>query len=114
MMGIVYDGDGNRVSETAGGVTTTYFIDTLNPTGDGHGNVRFLTNSAGTVMGCSASRLDSSWDSNPYAYADDNPVNLVDPLGQDAVYRSQGYKATTCSQCIPPVSRSSPSRPPAL
>ncbi|MGA9207750.1 MAG: RHS repeat-associated core domain-containing protein, partial [Terriglobales bacterium] len=87
---IVYDGDGNRVSETAAGVTTKYLVDTLNPTGysqvvdelvsgsvtrtyaygwqrvsenqqisgtwtpsfygyDGHGNVRFLTNTSGTV-----------------------------------------------------------------
>ncbi len=30
---IVYDGDGNRVSKTAAGVTTTYLVDTLNPTG---------------------------------------------------------------------------------
>lgn len=30
---IVYDGDGNRVSETVGGVTTEYLVDTLNPTG---------------------------------------------------------------------------------
>jgi hypothetical protein len=30
---IVYDGDGNRVSETAGGVTTQFLVDTLNPTG---------------------------------------------------------------------------------
>jgi len=30
---MVYDGDGNRVSETAGGVTTKYLIDTVNPTG---------------------------------------------------------------------------------
>ena len=86
----VYDGDGNRVSETAGSTTTKYLIDTLNPTGysqvldelvsgavtktytyglqrisenqlsgstwtptfygyDGHGNVRFTTNTAGTV-----------------------------------------------------------------
>src|SRR2546425_8972528 len=87
---VVYDGDGNRVSETAGGVTTKYLVDDLNPTGlpkvldekvsgsvtrtyasglqrvsenqlvsgtwkpsfygyDGHGNVRFLTNTAGTA-----------------------------------------------------------------
>ncbi len=87
---IVYDGDGNRVSETVGGVTTNYLVDTQNPTGyaqvvdevqngavvrtysyglerisetqpinstlttsfygyDGHGSVRFLTNSAGAV-----------------------------------------------------------------
>ncbi len=83
-------GDGNRVSETAGGVTTKYLVDSLNATGysqvmdevvsgavtktytyglrlisenqvsgstwtpsfygyDGHGNVRFLTNTSGTV-----------------------------------------------------------------
>jgi RHS repeat-associated protein len=29
----VYDGDGNRVSSTVGGVTTTYVVDTNNPTG---------------------------------------------------------------------------------
>jgi RHS repeat-associated protein len=29
---MVYDGDGNRVSETVGGVTTTFLVDTLNPT----------------------------------------------------------------------------------
>ena len=87
---MVYDGDGNRVSETVGGTTTQYLVDTLNPTGysqvldelvsgsvtktytyglqrisenqlvgstwtptfygyDGHGNVRFLTGTAGTV-----------------------------------------------------------------
>jgi hypothetical protein len=28
---IVYDGDGNRVSKTVAGVTTTYLVDTLNP-----------------------------------------------------------------------------------
>jgi RHS repeat-associated protein len=30
---LVYDGDGNRVSETLGGVTTNYLVDTQNPTG---------------------------------------------------------------------------------
>ena len=29
----VYDGDGNRVSETVGGTTTKYLVDDLNPTG---------------------------------------------------------------------------------
>jgi len=29
---VVYDGDGNRVSETVGGVTTNYLVDTVNPT----------------------------------------------------------------------------------
>ena len=30
---IVYDGDGNRVSKTVAGVTTSYLVDTQNPTG---------------------------------------------------------------------------------
>ena len=30
---IVYDGDGNRVSKTAAGLTTAYLVDDLNPTG---------------------------------------------------------------------------------
>ena len=30
---IIYDGDGNRVSETTGGVTTKYLVDNLTPTG---------------------------------------------------------------------------------
>jgi len=86
---IVYDGDGNRVSETVAGVTTKYLVDAQNPTGyaqvvdeiqngsvaksysyglerisqrpttngqgpsfygyDGHGSVRFLTDSTGAV-----------------------------------------------------------------
>jgi YD repeat-containing protein len=29
----VYDGDGNRVAKTAGGVTTRYLVDDRNPTG---------------------------------------------------------------------------------
>jgi hypothetical protein len=31
-LSLVYDGDGNRVSETIGGTTTKLLIDTLNPT----------------------------------------------------------------------------------
>jgi RHS repeat-associated protein len=30
---VIYDGDGNRVVKTAGGVTTLYLVDDLNPTG---------------------------------------------------------------------------------
>jgi RHS repeat-associated protein len=174
---IVYDGDGNRVSEAAGGTTTAYLVDTLNPTGysqvldelasgavtktysyglqrisqnqlvsgtwtptfygyDGHGNVRFLTSSAGTVGNTyqfdafgnpiastgttansylySGERFDSNinlyhlraryynmqtgrfetMDPVPggifdpatlhlYFYTADNPVNLLDPSGND-------------------------------
>src|SRR5207245_8039222 len=87
---LAYDGDGNRVSETVGGTTTKYLVDSLNPTHlpqvldeivsgsvtrtyayghqrisenqqiggnwtpsfygyDGHGNVRFLSNTAASV-----------------------------------------------------------------
>ncbi len=50
LISIVYDGDGNRVQKTAGGVTTTYLVDDLNPTGyaqvleelvSGHTTVRY-------------------------------------------------------------------------
>jgi hypothetical protein len=34
LCGELYDGDGNRVSKTVGGVTTNYIVDDLNPTGD--------------------------------------------------------------------------------
>jgi RHS repeat-associated protein len=176
---IAYDGDGNRVSETAGGVTTKYLVDELNPTGysqvvdelvsgavtrtytyglmrlsqnrlvgstwvpsfygyDAHGNVRFLTNMAGAITDTyqydafgmpiastgttpndylySGERLDGNtnlyqlrarwyrpaagrfitrdpWEhksccgacsvlgSNPYSYADADPVNRTDPSG---------------------------------
>jgi RHS repeat-associated protein len=111
-----YDGDGNRVSKTVSGVTTTYLVDTNNPTGyaqaveelrggsvvrqhtyghdlisqrqlvggqwalsyygyDGHGSVRMLTDSAGTVtdtyaydaFGALISRRGST--SNEYLFA---------------------------------------------
>ncbi len=43
---IVYDGNGNRVSKTVAGVTTTYLVDTLNPTG--YAQVVFETFSGGS------------------------------------------------------------------
>lgn len=83
---VVYDGDGNRVAKTVGGVTTEYLVDDRNLTGyaqvleeisagtvqrvytyglnrisqsqasgtsfygyDGHGNIRLLTDSTGTI-----------------------------------------------------------------
>jgi RHS repeat-associated protein len=179
---MVYDGDGNRVSETAGGVTTKYLIDTLNPTGysqvldelvsgsvtktytygrqrisenqlsgstwtptfygyDGHGNVRFTTNTAGAVGNTyqfdafgmpiastgtiantylySGERFDGNLNlyqlraryyttltgrfetADPvpgkifdpgtlhkYAYAENNPVNRVDPSGQADLFEN--------------------------
>jgi hypothetical protein len=49
---VVYDGDGNRVSETAGGTTTKYLVDTLNPTGYSQ-VVDELVSGAVTRMTCS-------------------------------------------------------------
>jgi RHS repeat-associated protein len=115
---LVYDGDGNRVSETAGSATTKYLIDDLNPTGypqvldelvsgsvtrtyayglqrisenqlvgstwtpsfygyDGHGNVRFLANSSGTItdtytydaFGMQIARTGTT--ANVYQYSDE-------------------------------------------
>jgi hypothetical protein len=96
-LSLAYDGDGNRVSETIGGATTKFLVDSLNPTRlpqvmgklvngsvteptlmackgqrepgingtwtpsfygyDGHGNVRFLTNSAGAITDSCGSSL---------------------------------------------------------
>jgi RHS repeat-associated protein len=125
-MNIVYDGDGNRVSETVGGTTTKYLVDELNPTGytqvmdelvngsvthtyayglsrisenqlisgtwtpsfygyDGHGNVRFLANTAGTItdtytFDAFGNQIASTGTTpNPYLYSGerfDNALNL--------------------------------------
>jgi RHS repeat-associated protein len=110
---MIYDGDGNRVAKTSGGVTTQYLVDALNPTGlaqvveevvsgavqrrytyglqrisqtqagvtsyygyDGHGDVRFLTDSTGAVT-------------DTYDY--DAFGNSIDSTGTIAnVYRYQG------------------------
>jgi RHS repeat-associated protein len=113
---MVYDGDGNRASETVGTTTTKYLVDTLNPTGysqvmdelvngavtrtytyglrpisenqlvgstwtpsfygnDGHGNVRFLGNTAGTVTDTyqfdafGAQIASTGTTPNPYLYS---------------------------------------------
>jgi RHS repeat-associated protein len=123
---VVYDGDGNRVSETAAGVTTKYLVDTLNTTGysevldelisgavtktytyglqrisenqlsgstwtptfygyDGHGNARFLANSAGTITDTytfdafGAQIASTGTTPNPYLYSGerfDSSLNL--------------------------------------
>jgi hypothetical protein len=44
---IVYDGDGNRVKKVVAGVTTTYLVDTLNPTG--YAQVIYESFSGGTA-----------------------------------------------------------------
>ena len=58
---LVYDGDGNRVAEAVGGVTTKYLVDTLNPTG--------LPQVMDELVG-------------KYVYTRNNPVNRLDPSGR--------------------------------
>jgi RHS repeat-associated protein len=176
---VVYDGDGNRVAETSGGITTKYLVDDLNPTGntqvidelvgnsvtrthayglshisenqliagvwtpsfygyDGHGNVRFLANAVGNVSdtyqfdsfgnsiastgttpnnylysgeqldrGAGLYQLRDRWyrpatgrfitrdpaegvpcfpnSFSPYVYAVNDPVDLSDPSGREAI-----------------------------
>ncbi len=123
---LVYDGDGNRVSETVGSTTTKYLVDDKNPTGfpqvldeivngsvtrtyaygrqrisenqlvsgswvpsfygyDGHGNVRFLANSAGAITDTytfnafGAQIASAGTTPNPYLYSGerfDSSLNL--------------------------------------
>jgi len=123
---MVYDGDGNRVSETVGSTTTKYLVDDKNPTGlpqvldeilngsvtrtyaygrqlisenqligstwtpsfygyDGHGNARFLANSAGTITDTytfdafGAQIASTGTTPNPYLYSGerfDSALNL--------------------------------------
>jgi RHS repeat-associated protein len=189
---MVYDGDGNRVAEVAGGVTTKYLVDTVNPTGlsqvvdelvsgavtrtyaygyqlisenqlisgswtpsfygyDGHGNVRFLTNTAGVVTdrydydafgmpvatsGTTANnfRYSGEWSDSSiglyllrdryysqavgrfetqdpyegdiqrpltlhkYVYTANNPVNFVDPTGDEALIEYVGLNLSVAKQ----------------
>ena len=119
---IVYDGDGNRVAKSVGGVTTRYLVDDLNPSGyaqvveevvgssvrrvytyghdlisanqllngswaasfyshDGHGSVRFLTDSAGAV-------------SDRYDYdAFGNLISATGATPNDYLYSGEQYDA---------------------
>jgi RHS repeat-associated protein len=113
---IVYDGDGNRVSETVGSVTTNYLVDTINPTGyaqvvdelqngavgrtysyglerisekqltgisfygyDGHGSVRQLTNTSGTVT--------DTYDYDAFG----NPVNSTGSTPNNYLFAGEQY-----------------------
>ncbi len=120
---VVYDGDGNRVSETVGGTTTNYLVDALNPAGlpqvmdevvnnavtrtyayglqrisedqqiggawtpsfygyDGHGNVRFLTNNAGTVT--------DSYDYDAFGM----PITTTGTTPNNFLYSGEQYDST--------------------
>jgi RHS repeat-associated protein len=125
-VGLAYDGDGNRISETVGSTTTKYLVDDKNPTGysqvideivngsvtrtyayglsrisenqllgstwtpsfygyDGHGNVRFVANSAGAITDSytfdafGAQIATTGTTTNPYLYGGerfDSGLNL--------------------------------------
>ena len=46
---LIYDGDGNRVGKTVGGVTTNYLIDEQNPTGYAQSVEESVTLAGGVV-----------------------------------------------------------------
>jgi RHS repeat-associated protein len=85
---IVYDGNGNRVAATAGGVTTTFLVDTVNPTG--YPQVLEEVGSSGVqrvytygVTRVSQSQLvNGAWASIFYGYDGQNSVRyLTDSTG---------------------------------
>ena len=71
---IAYDGDGNRVSETVGGVTTNYLVDTQNPTGYAHvvdelvSGVVTRTYAYGMERISESQTLNSAWTPSFYGY----------------------------------------------
>ncbi|MGH8547582.1 MAG: RHS repeat-associated core domain-containing protein [Methylococcales bacterium] len=88
-VGIVYDGDGNRAAETAGGVTTEYLVDTLNPTGyaqvleeivNGQVATRYTY---GSDLISQSRKAGSIWNTHFYGYDGHGSVRfLMDGNGQ--------------------------------
>ena len=71
---LLYDGNGNRVSETVGGVTTNYLVDTQNPTGyaqvvdELQGGAVSRTYSYGLERIKESQSLNSVWTTSFYGY----------------------------------------------
>jgi RHS repeat-associated protein len=71
---LVYDGDGNRVSETVAGITTNYLVDTQNPTGyaqvvdELQSSAVTRTYSYGLERISESQTLNSSWTPSFYIY----------------------------------------------
>lgn len=63
---MVYDGDGNRASETVGSTTTKYLIDTLNPTGYSQVLDELVNGAVTTPTACSGSAKISSMGARGY------------------------------------------------
>src|SRR5260370_28578639 len=76
---MAYDGDGNRVSETGGGVTTKYLVDSLNPTGYSQVLDELVNGSVTKTYTYGLQRISenqlsgSTW--NPTFYGYDGPGN---------------------------------------
>jgi RHS repeat-associated protein len=95
---LVYDGDGNRVARTAGGVTARYLVDDLNPTGYVQ-VVEELVNGAvqrrytyGLQRVSQTQLLNSAWTTSFYNYDGFGSVRqLTDPTG--AVTDTYDYDA---------------------
>lgn len=80
---IVYDGDGNRVAKTVGGVTTKYLVDDLNPTGYAQvveeivgGNVQ-RTYTYGNALISQTQLIGSQWQTSFYGYDGSGSVRLL-------------------------------------
>jgi RHS repeat-associated protein len=58
---VVYDGDGNRVSETVGGVTTNYLVDTQNPTGYAQVVDELQSGTVSKTYSYGLERIDQTW-----------------------------------------------------
>jgi RHS repeat-associated protein len=85
---IVYDGDGNRVAMTAGGVTTTYLVDTANPTGYPQVLEELIGAAAQRVYTYGVARisqsqlLNAAWNTTFYGYDGQGSVRyLTDVTG---------------------------------
>jgi hypothetical protein len=57
----VYDGDGNRVSETVAGVRTNYLVDTVNPTGYAQVVDELQSGSVTKTYSLGLERIDQNW-----------------------------------------------------
>jgi len=58
---VVYDGDGNRVSETVGNVTTNYLVDTVNPTGYAQVVDELVSGNVAKTYAYGLERIDQNW-----------------------------------------------------
>ena len=78
-----YDGDGNRVAKTVGGVTTRYLVDNLNPTGYAQvveelaGGAVQRTYTYGTQRIGQSQLINSAWTPSFYGYDGSATVRLL-------------------------------------